>query len=278
MVKRNLKCYFRDKASVFFSMFGVIIIIGLYLLFLGSMIEGSVSSFAGDNARFFIDSWIMGGVVAASTMTTTLGAYGIMVTDQSTKVIRDFKSSPMKRWQLVLSYIISAMIIGSIMSLFTLVLAEAYICIKGSILSFDTLVKVLLVMLLSVTSSSALVFFMIVFIKSSNAFAAVSTIIGTFIGFMTGIYIPIGQLPSAVQTVIKIFPISHSAVLLRQLMMNEAIPINLVPEEFRLFLGINLEANGVVIANWVHIMVLVGTAVVFYLASLIIVTRRKEKE
>ncbi|MBU0997107.1 MAG: ABC transporter permease [Firmicutes bacterium] len=278
MVKRHLKCYFRDTSSVFFSMFGVLIIIGLYLLFLGSMIEGSVSSFAGEEGRFFIDSWIMGGVVAASTMTTTLGAYGIMVTDQSTKILRDFKSSPMKRWQLVLSYVISAMIIGMIMSLFTLVLAEIYISFQGSILAFDTLIKVLLIMILSVASSSAFVFFLAVFIKSSNAFAAVSTVIGTTIGFMTGIYIPIGQLPMAVQTVIKIFPISHSAALLRQLMMNEAIPLHLVPENFRLFLGINLEFGNGVMENWVHLIVLAGTLIVFYFVSLLIVIRRKEKE
>ena len=34
LVKRNLKLYFRDKVSVFFSLLGVFIIIGLYVIFL----------------------------------------------------------------------------------------------------------------------------------------------------------------------------------------------------------------------------------------------------
>jgi multidrug/hemolysin transport system permease protein len=39
MVKRNLKIYFRDKASVFFSMLSVIIIFALYILFIGDSVN-----------------------------------------------------------------------------------------------------------------------------------------------------------------------------------------------------------------------------------------------
>jgi multidrug/hemolysin transport system permease protein len=34
---RNLKVFFRDKSSVFFSLLSAIIIIGLYVLFLGDV-------------------------------------------------------------------------------------------------------------------------------------------------------------------------------------------------------------------------------------------------
>ena len=278
LVKRNLKCYFRDKASVFFSMLGVIIIISLYLLFLGNLIKSSSEAIAGESARFLMDSWIMGGVIAASTITTTLGAFGIMVQDQQTKIMRDFKSSPIKRWQLVLSYVISSMLIGAFMSIFTLVLAEAYISIDGSLLSFTAFLKVLGYMLLSVTASSAIVFFFINFVKSNNAYSAVATVVGTIVGFLTGVYIPIGDLPTGIQTVIKFFPPSHAAVLLRQVMMNEVIPIGNLPMEFKLFLGVNLEVNGVVLSNMFHIMVLVLTAIVFFALSLLVVSTRKEKE
>ena len=35
LVIRNLKLYFKDKGAVFFSLLGVLIVIGLYILFLG---------------------------------------------------------------------------------------------------------------------------------------------------------------------------------------------------------------------------------------------------
>lgn len=38
MVIRNLKLFFRDKAAVFFSLLGVLIIIFLYVLFLGTLV------------------------------------------------------------------------------------------------------------------------------------------------------------------------------------------------------------------------------------------------
>lgn len=42
MVKRNLKIYFRDKASVFFSMLSVIIIFALYILFIGDSVNSGL--------------------------------------------------------------------------------------------------------------------------------------------------------------------------------------------------------------------------------------------
>ena len=85
LLRRNLRVYFRDKASVFFSMLGVIIIIGLYLAFLGNMVEDAGAS-AGENARFMMDSWIMGGVISAASITTAMGAFGIMVEDTAKKL------------------------------------------------------------------------------------------------------------------------------------------------------------------------------------------------
>lgn len=52
MVIRNLKLYFRDKAAVFFSLLGVLIIILLYVLFLGKMIAQTAEGFSDAVARF----------------------------------------------------------------------------------------------------------------------------------------------------------------------------------------------------------------------------------
>ena len=41
--KRNLLVFFKDKSSVFFSLFAVFIIIGLYALFLGDMMAEQVA-------------------------------------------------------------------------------------------------------------------------------------------------------------------------------------------------------------------------------------------
>lgn len=218
LTKRNLKVFFRDKASVFFSLLGVLIIISLYVLFLGDMVVQGLGDIK--NARFLMDSWIMAGMLAATSVTTTMGAFGIMVEDRSKKTLKDFSSSPLRRSSLAAGYIASSFTIGVIMSVVAFVFAEVYIvAYGGSLLPFTAIVKIFACILLSVLASSAMVFFIVSFFKSQNAFATASTIIGTLIGFLTGIYIPVGTLPEAVQFVVKVFPISHAGSLFRQIMM-----------------------------------------------------------
>jgi multidrug/hemolysin transport system permease protein len=277
LVKRNLKLYFRDKVSVFFSLLGVFVILGLYVLFLGEMMTAQMNRITGMDSANLMTSWIIAGVVSVTTITTCNGAFGIMVEDRALKKLRDFKVSPIKRWQLVLSYILSSMIIGFIMSVLTLVLGEIYIYVNGGLtLSFPALLEVLGLIILSIFSASSLIFFVISFMKSQNAFGTASTIIGTLIGFLTGIYIPIGNLPSGVQTLIKIFPLSHSGVLIRQVMMGEVMALENLPNEFKTTLGINYILNGEFMSNYIHIAYLLISGVLFYLIAIIVVSKKEE--
>jgi multidrug/hemolysin transport system permease protein len=170
------------------------------------------------------------------------------------------------------------MIVGIIMSLLTFVASEVYIYLEGgSIVSFTAFIKIIGMIFLSVFSSSAMVFLIISFIKSQNAFGTASSIIGTLVGFLTGIYIPVGNLPIGVQTVIKIFPLSHSGVLLRQIMMQEAVDLAYVPEEFKLFLGVNFEVNGSILSSFLHIAYLLVSGVLFYILAIIVVSKKRSK-
>jgi multidrug/hemolysin transport system permease protein len=154
IAKRNLKLFFRDKASVFFSLLAVFIIIGLYVLFLGNMLTSNME-WMGDSARFVMDSWIMAGLLAVTSLTTTMGAYGIMIEDKTKKVLKDFTASPVRRSALVGGYILSSFIIGVIMSVITFVLAEVYIvAYGGELMSLAGMLRVFLCILLSVLSAA----------------------------------------------------------------------------------------------------------------------------
>jgi multidrug/hemolysin transport system permease protein len=232
----------------------------------------------GESARFLMTSWIVAGVVSVTAITTCNGAFGIMVEDTALNRLRDFKVSPIKRWQLVLGYVLAAMVVALLMTLFTLVLGELYIYLDGGeILGFLSLIKVLGIVLLSVFSSSAFIFLIMAFIKTQNAFGTASSIIGTLIGFLMGIYIPIGNLPTGVQTLIKLFPLSHSGVLLRKTMMNEAMDIELLPEEFKTFLGLTYKLNGEVMGDIYHLLYLFISGLVFYVLAIVIISKKRDK-
>lgn len=279
LIKRNLKLYFRDKMSVFFSMLGVFIIIMLYLVFLGDLMADAYQfpDNMGIDGKFFVNSWIMAGVVSAATVTTTLGAYGVVVNDRATKVLNDFKVSPIKRSQLVLSYVLSSLAIGFIMSCVSLAFAEGYILISGGeFLGIVLLLKTLGIVLLSVLMSSAIIFLIIAFVKSNNAFGAISTVFGSIIGFLMGVYVPIGNL-GTVATIIKLFPFAHPAVLLRQVMMEQAVgDLSYVPTEDLQFLGVQFAYGDYVMPFSVHLLLMMIVTVVFFGLGVMAFSKKKD--
>ena len=92
--KRNLKVYFRDKGSVFFSILSVLIVIGLYAFFLGDQLIKSVESFdesRTNEIKFLVNSWLIAGILSVTSISTTLGAFGVIVDDKVKKIDKDFR-------------------------------------------------------------------------------------------------------------------------------------------------------------------------------------------
>ena len=281
LVSRNLKLYFRDKASVFFSLMAVFIIFMLYLLFLGDVWVANLP--AGAGARQLMDSWIISGLLAVTSVTTVMGAFGTMVDDRSHKIMKDFDASPVSKGKIVAGYEIASLIIGIVMSLVAFVLGELYIVLRGgSLLSLAGVSQVLGLIALSALCNTALVSFVVSFFNSQNAFGTASSILGTLVGFLTGIYLPIGMLPEAVQTVIKVFPVSHAALLLRQVMT--AMPMRAVfdgapaalTQGFETQMGLVFRFGTTTVPTYGSVLILVGTAVVFFGLSVLRFSRKSK--
>lgn len=279
--KRNMLLYFRDKTAVFFSLLAVIILISLYVLFLGDMISSNLPDFPA--RKGLLMSWFIAGVLAITSMTTTLGSFGNLVEDRANKVYMDFYSSPISRGKLVGGYIVSAFLIGFMMCLFTYITSGIFLFMTGEVLlSFDKIIAVTGVIILSVLASSSMVLLLVTFFETSNAFAAASTIIGTLLGFLAGIYIPIGSLPDYIQIVVKLFPVSHAAALFRQLLMEPFLieafsnaPTG-IKETFQLDMGVFYEINGEKVYTLFSVLYLIGTTIFFFLLSLLVM-RKKSK-
>ena len=163
----------------------------------------------------------------------------------------------------------------------SLVLAEIYIlAYGGSLLSFVRYLEIIGVVMLSVLSGSAMMFFLVSFFNSNNAFATGSAILGTLIGFIGGIYMPIGNFPSVIQSIIKVFPISHSVSLLRQIMMNDILT-GILPaaalDNYQEFMGIFLKVGDTNIAPWMSILYLLASAILFFALSVIKLKRKSRQ-
>lgn len=277
---RNLRLFFRDKTAVFFSLMAVGIVLLLYVLFLGDVWADSMSGVR--DIKKLMNSWIMAGLLGVTSVTTTMGAFGTMVEDRSRGISRDFYTAPVSSRTIVGGYITSAFLIGVIMSAVALVIAEVYLMTQGvALLSPLSLLLVLLVLLITTLSNASLVLFVVSFFSSEKAFATASTIIGTLIGFLTGIYLPIGSLPAGVQVVVKAFPPSHGIFLLRQIFMEEPLSISFAgapPEEaeaFRETMGVVCRFGDTIVPGWASVLILLGTAAVFFALAVLVLSRRK---
>ena len=278
-MNRNLKVFFRDRAAVFFSLLAVFIIIGLYALFLGDVWSNDMGELPG--TRQLMDSWLIAGLLAVTSVTTTLGAFGILVDDRIKKIDKDFYAAPVKRSSITAGYLLSVFMISVIMSLVTLVLAEIYVLLNGgALLGIAAAGKVLGLILLSCLSNTAMMCFVVSFFKSQNAFATASTVIGTLIGFLAGVYLPVGQLPAAVQTIVKMFPPSHAAALFRQVIMAgpldasfAGIPVQYL-DAFRENMGVTFHFGEFAVTPWISVAFILAVAAVFYGLSLMNMGRR----
>ncbi len=282
LIKRNLKLFFRDKSAVLFSLLAIFIIISLYAVFLGDVwLEDSMKGIK--NANALMNTWLVAGLLSVASVTTTLGAFGVMIDDKVKKIDKDFNSAPIKSSQITIGYIGSAFLIGVIMSIITIFASQIYIVLNGGEwISPLALIKVLMLVIFTTMTNTSIVCFIVSFFNSHSAFSTASTIIGTLIGFLTGIYLPIGALPESVQTVIKVFPVSHAASLFRQVLMADAmqtafaeIPASYL-SDFKEYMGVTFSFSSYEVSPWLSILILVFTAAVFYGLSLLNMSKRRQ--
>lgn len=280
LVKRNLRLYFRDRSAVFFSLMSVFVALGIYFLFLADTMISDLEEIEG--ITYVLDSWFLSGSLAIMSVTITLASYGTMVEDETNNIRKDFLSSPIKRSKLTLAYILSSCIIGIIMSLVVLGIGEAFIVARGGeLLSIASFLKVFLIIIVSVVSSSAMMFFLASFLHSNSSYSGASTVIGTLIGFLIGLYMPMGSLPDGVQNFVKFVPTFHSSAMFRQVIMEqpmaegfENLPSSFFTE-FEQMMGITIQIGDLQVEMWMGIAFLVVVAVVFYVLSLLKVSRKK---
>jgi multidrug/hemolysin transport system permease protein len=205
-----------------------------------------------------------------------------MVFDVEYKRFPDFVVAPISRTGVVVSYLISAWVIGLVFSLIALAAGELYILSGGGAL-FDPphALKVVGMLVLSVVSSSSVMFLVASFLKSGSAFGTLATLLGTLIGFITGVYVPLGILPEAVRKFVVLVPFSHSAAMLRQVFCDAplATVFGAAPSEAKLqyakMYGINLFWGDTEISMIAMLAILAGVTVVFLLISAVKLRRSK---
>lgn len=281
LINRNIKLFFRDRMTVFFSILSSLILIGLYFLFLEGTLSPEVAEYIDPDLIMF--NWLIAGILAISSISTTITVFGAKVKDDEKDISKDFHSTPISKAEIAGGYIGAAFFVSLFISLLTLTIGEIIIYFQyGSIMSFITLLKVLAIVIVTIFSNSALMYLIILFVHSSGAYSVMSSLAGSLSGFLAGVYIPVGLLPVWVTSIIKFIPASQSASLLRKaLMQSEFESMQGAPAEVILevkeTLGVVFPLGDGYITTTQSLVYILLTGVVFYLLAVWKLSREDKK-
>ena len=281
LVKRNIKLYMKNKMTVFFSVLAPVIVLLLYILFLGDLQvnnilgilqDEGVTEIAGKDIRSLIDSWMISGVMAVSCITVTVNASTTMVRDRAQGNVNDVLSSPVKRWVLYLSYIISCFIITFSICFIVFVISSCYLAGVGAFhMSFLDVICVLAIMILSILSSSFFTTLFCSFIKTQSTLAAVNGVFSTAIGFLIGAYLPFSMLPKVIQYIACFIPGAYSAGLFRNYFLRGTVNylIGIAPDKVDVInkiisqYSVELEFFGHEVSAGVAVLVIAASILLF---------------
>ena len=226
LTKRHILLYVRDRSAVFFSMLSVLIVLLLMLVFLGDMnkdelmqlVQRAQGSIQEADAMHLITMWTIAGILVVNAFTVPITMIGILIQDKEQKKLESFYCSCVPRSLLLLSYLLAAVITGFLMCMLLMALSFCYVSFSGfAFLSLSQLLQACGLLLLCTFVSSALVTLIAQWVNSDHAWGAFSTLAGTLIGFLGGIYLPVGMLPSVVQSVLKSLPFLHETAIMRDI-------------------------------------------------------------
>ena len=294
LVKRNILVFIRDYAAVFFSVLSMLIILLLMVVFLGKMNTDNVlwvlTEYGGErdvlqderNAQYLIQMWTLAGIMAVNTFTVPLTVMQTMVRDEVNGHLASFYVAPVKRVKIVLGYTLASWLIGSGMSFLTLIIGEIYMEAQGySILAPVAIFKILAMIMLNALVYSAVGYLLALFIHSESAWGGMLTVMGTLVGFLGAIYLPVSMLSENIVNMLKCLPVLHGTAMMRKVLTKDAMATtfnglpDLVPESFAKEIGIILwnEETQITLAN--QILVLALYAIIAIVVATIISKKRK---
>jgi multidrug/hemolysin transport system permease protein len=278
IVRRNLLNYFYDKTSIFFSFLSVFILILVYAVFLGKLQKDGIASQVGDieGIGYLVDTWLIAGLLSVSSFTVPLAVMSDMVSDLENRIFDDFLVAPIPRRSIVFGYVISSFVIGTIMVTVTFILGQIYILTQGGDLySLLEIVSILLMIMLSTATFSALSFFLISLVRSVNAASTLNTLVGTLIGFFAGIYVPFVAFNETFANILKLNPAAQLVSAFRRLMMQgsldgvfEGAPAG-IREAYEVDYGVVISSFGFDFSLWTTVLyAVVAMALFFFISTL----------
>ena len=222
LVRRNTKLFFKDKGMFFTSLITPIILLVLYITFLGNVFRDTFSmTFPKDfNVSEKLINGCVGGqlfssLLAVCCITVAFCSNMLMVQDKVTGARYDLTITPVKKFTLAFGYYISTALTTLIICLIAAAASFIYLANVGWYMSAADIMLIILDVFLLVMFGTALSSIINFFLTSQGQMSAVGTIISAGYGFICGAYMPISQFGGGLQKVLSFLPGTYGTSLIR---------------------------------------------------------------
>ncbi|MDE6401140.1 MAG: ABC transporter permease [Clostridiales bacterium] len=219
---RNIKLFFKDKGSFIGALIAPLILFMLYVLFLHSVLKDAFAMNLPDGFTLsdrLIDGYTaayeVASIISVSCITVAFVANMCMVSDRVTGARTDLTVAPVKTRALVLGYYFATAAVTLIVCLVALVIGLIYIAAMGWCITVADGFLILLDVVLGVLFGTAMSSIVCFFLKSNGAISAVSTIVSSVYGFISGAYYPIAQFSSGMSNFVMCLPWTYCTGLFR---------------------------------------------------------------
>ena len=222
LTKRNCKLFFKDKGMFFTSLITPMILLVLYVSFLGKVYKDAFSSalpesFAveGGLIEAAVGGQLVSSILAVCCVTVAFCSNLLMVQDKISGAVSDLTTAPVKCSTLAMSYFFATAAATLIISLAALAVCLGYLAAVGWYLTAGDVLRILLDVVLLVLFGAALSSLVNAPLSTAGQSSAAGTIVSTGYGFLCGAYMPISNFGVGLQRVLSFLPGTYGTSLLR---------------------------------------------------------------
>ncbi|MBP5444764.1 MAG: ABC transporter permease [Acholeplasmatales bacterium] len=234
LTKRNMKVFLRDKTGVFFSLLSPLLVLVLFILFLGDLQIDSVRStlenygvselFNSSFPKEVAYNWLIAGVIGVSCITVSFSCLAVIITDREKGIENDYKASPISNTKVYISYILGVFFSTLLIMAIVSIAGILFLAISGSLnMALKDVLVFILGVILGSFNASLFAYALTSFIKTTAAHGAFTGLICAISGFLIGAYMPLSAFPKPIQYICGIIPGSHSAGICRSALLNNYI-------------------------------------------------------
>ena len=282
---RHLKVYLRDRSAVFFSLLSAFIIIGLMAFFLGDMnvdaileVAGSFTT-AGEEfetlANHLVLAWTFAGILSINAVSVSISVYSGMIRDRVSGKLNAIYTAPVSRLKIALSYIMAAWAAAVLICILSLGIMELFGVARGmEPYSLMEHVQIVAMIIGNSFVYAAMMYALAMIAKTEGAWGGFGTVIGTLVGFLGGIYLPIGTLSDGIATMMKCTPIIYGTAAFREVMTKGVLEQTFagVPEmitkEYQKAMGISLTVGEYTLKMRDEWLILISCGIIFLLVGI----------